>query len=365
MKALAVTPEKHEVGIVDHPEPALAGRRDVKTRMLEIGICGTDREIASFLYGTPPKGSPYLVLGHESLGEVVEVGSAVTTLAPGDLVVWMVRRPCGRLQCRPCQVGRQDFCVTGDFTERGIKEQHGFLTELVVDHEQYAVKVPAELREVAALIEPLTIAEKGAEQARVVLSRLPGDLVQDRTFRHAVVLGAGPVGLLGAMKLIVEGYDVWVYSRGTADTINADVAAAIGARFVSSDHYTPAALAELVGEIDLVYEATGASKVSFDVLAELGDNGVFVFTGVPGRKAPIELDADRIMRNMVLKNQALIGTVNAGRDSFEDAVRDLQTCMSRFPDAVRALISAKIPIDEAPQAVLSKSAGIKTLVQFP
>lgn len=364
MRALAVLPGARDVRVVEHPEPSVVDPHHVMVRMLEVGVCGTDREIAAFLYGAPPPGSEYLVLGHESLGEVVEVGKDVTSVAPGDLVAWIVRRPCGRLQCRPCAVGRQDFCITGDFTERGIKEAHGFLTEYVVDDERYAVKLPAELRDVGVLIEPLTIAEKAAEQLRVVLSRLPGDITGTAAFRRAVVLGAGPVGLLGAMKLMVEGFDTWVYSRGPSTAPSADVATAIGARFVSSDAYSPAQLSELVGGFSVVYEATGAARISFEVLAELGHNGAFVFTGVPGRLGPIEFDAASLMRDMVLENQLVLGTVNAGRSAFEEAVTDLSTFMERFPDAVRALITSRIRIDQARDAVVEHRPGIKTVVSL-
>ena len=146
------------------------------------------------------------------------------------------------------------------------------------------------------------------------------------------------------MKLIAADFDTWIYSRGTGDSINAEVAATMGARFISSDKHSPAELAELVGGISLVYEATGAAKVSFDVLAELGENGTFVFTGVPGRRGAIELDAERIMRNMVLRNQAVVGTVNAGRAAFEEAVSDLGVFLERFPEAVHAMITSRVPV---------------------
>ena len=105
MKALAVFPASREVKIVDHPEPDCASPTEVKLRILEAGICGTDREIADFRYGTPPAGSPYQIIGHEALGEVIEVGSAVTSLVPGDLAVLMVRRPCPHAHCPalPCR----------------------------------------------------------------------------------------------------------------------------------------------------------------------------------------------------------------------------------------------------------------------
>jgi threonine dehydrogenase-like Zn-dependent dehydrogenase len=362
MKALAVFPSSREVRLIEQPEPVIKGPTEVKLRILEAGICGTDREITSFHYGTPPVNSPHLVIGHEALGEVVDVGSGVTGLARGDLAVLTVRRPCPHEICGPCRKGRQDFCITGDFTERGIKGAQGYMTEFVVDDQRYMVKVPKELREVAVLLEPLTVGEKAAEQARVLVQRLPGDLKNDPSQLNAVVLGAGPIGLLGAMKLVEGKFNTWVYSLDRADSPDVRIVSAIGARFVSSAEHPPADLAKRVGNISLVYEAAGAAKVSFDVLTVLGVNGIYIFTGVPGVRAPVEIDAERIMRNLVLNNQVLCGTVNAGRASFEEGVRDLGSFMQRFPAAVRALITARVSLDDAREAVLSRG-GIKSVIR--
>jgi threonine dehydrogenase-like Zn-dependent dehydrogenase len=361
MKALAVFPSSREVRLIDTPEPAIAGPTEVKLRILEAGICGTDREITSFRYGTPPAGSPHLVIGHEALGEVIDVGSSVTGWAPGDLAVLMVRRPCPHDHCAPCRRGRQDFCIAGEFTERGIKGAHGYMTEFVVDDQRYMVPVPKELREVAVLLEPLTVAEKAAEQVRALAARLPGELKNDPSQLSAVVLGAGPIGLLGAMKLANAGFHTWVYSRDDADSPNVKTVSAIGARFVSSAEHPPSELAEMVGNICLVYEATGAAKVSFDVLSVLGVNGVFIFTGVPGIRARIEIDAERIMRNLVLNNQVICGTVNAGRAAFEEGVQDLSSFIKRFPAALSAMITARVALDDARDAVLSRG-GIKGVI---
>ena len=362
MKAIAVFPAAREVRLIDQPEPVIVGPTEVKLRILEAGICGTDREITSFQYGTPPVNSPHLVIGHEALGEVVDIGSGVSGLARGDLAVLTVRRPCPHDTCGPCRKGRQDFCITGDFTERGIKGAHGFMTEFVVDDQRYIVKVPKELREVAVLLEPLTVAEKAAEQARVLVQRLPGDLKNDPSQLNAVVLGAGPIGLLGAMKLVDGKFKTWVYSLDKADSPNVRIVSAIGARFISSAEHPPSDLAKIIGNISVVYEATGAAKISFEVLGVLGVNGVFIFTGVPGVRAPIGIDAERIMRNLVLNNQVLCGTVNAGRASFEEGGRDLGSFMQRFPAAVRALITARVTLDDARDAVLSRG-GIKSVIE--
>src|SRR3954462_12596044 len=133
MRAVGVMPGKRAIGMVSQPAPEIALPDQVKIRTIEVGICGTDREICNFEYGTPPAGSEFLVLGHEALGEVVEVGPGATQFKPGDLVVPSVRRPCPHHSCAPCKSERQDFCFTGDFTERGIKMTHGFLTEYFVD----------------------------------------------------------------------------------------------------------------------------------------------------------------------------------------------------------------------------------------
>ena len=164
MNAVAVVPSKREVALLQLDRPAITSPTQVVLRMLDVGICGTDREICSFQYGTPPAGCEHLVIGHESLGEVVEVGPEVSRFHVGDLAVLRVRRPCPHATCAACRAGRQDFCYTGDFTERGITGAHGFLTEVVVDDERYMNPVSAALRDVAVLVEPLAIAEKALLQ---------------------------------------------------------------------------------------------------------------------------------------------------------------------------------------------------------
>ena len=149
MKAVAVFPTEKRFEVIDHPEPSLTGPDEVKMKVLEVGVCGTDKEIAAFEYGWPPDGSQYLILGHESLTQVVDVGKNVKGVKPGDLVVPTVRRPCGDPGCAPCKGGRQDFCSTFKFTERGINHRHGFMSEFLVVGE-----LPDEFQNQAALARP-------------------------------------------------------------------------------------------------------------------------------------------------------------------------------------------------------------------
>jgi threonine dehydrogenase-like Zn-dependent dehydrogenase len=370
MKGVGVLPGRKELRQVEHPEPALAAPNEVKIRTLEVGICGTDREICTFAYGQPPAGSEYLLLGHECLGEVIETGPAVKQFKPGDLVVPSVRRPCADPACAPCRAGRQDFCFTWKFTERGINQRHGYMTEVFVEEESYLTPVPRDLRGLAVMAEPLTIAEKGLAQAWQVQQRVPGWEHHNRDGRGrghgrtAVVLGAGPIGLLGAMKLLVEGFRVYVYSRSPKPNFKADIAAQIGAEYVSAARMGADDFAQQIGNIDLVYEAVGEGHVSFELMRVLGINGVYIFTGIPAQKPAIPVYADNIMRNITLKNQAIVGTVNASPQAFTDAIRDLGEFQRRWPAAVRALITGRHSIDAHRELLVGKATGIKNVIEF-
>lgn len=367
MRAVAVVPNSQELRMLEIPEPVLAAPTDVRIRMLEVGVCGTDREICGFEYGTPPPGCEHLVLGHESLAQVESVGSAVSHLRPGDRVVPMVRRPCRHEHCVACRRGRQDFCFTGDFRERGIKEAHGFMTELVVEDAQYLVPVPAPLADVAVLVEPLTIAEKALLQLWQIQERLPWECPHRPGRNHghcrrALVLGAGPVGLLGALALRAADFETLVYAREPGPSAKADWVRSIGATYVSSEEVPPAEIAARHGAIDVVYEAAGASQTAFETMQALGANSVFVFTGVPGRKAPVPIDTDGLMRNLVLRNQIVFGSVNAGRDAFEAAVRDLGVFRTRWPGALEGLITARHPLEAHRDLLLGRPGGIKNVL---
>jgi threonine dehydrogenase-like Zn-dependent dehydrogenase len=357
MKAGAVFPAERKVEIVTLDEPKISSPTQVKLRILEVGVCGTDREICHFRHGTVPEGSEFLVLGHESLAEVVETGRAVSRLRPGDLVVPMVRLACGNAACLACGAGRPDFCYTDSFRERGIKQAHGFMTEFVVEEEESVNPVPRELRDVAVLVEPLTIAEKALLEIRAIQQRLPWK----QAARRAVVLGAGPVGLLGAMALGNAGFETYVYSREAAQDPRAEVAAAVGAKYISSAAHSVEQLAAAVGNIDVVYEAIGASQTAFDLLGVLGADGLFCFTGVPRHGQPLSIRTDRLLFNLVLKNQVILGTVNAGRDAYEAAVRDLSEFYQRWPWAVRSLITGRYTLEEFRKPILEPS-GIKNII---
>ncbi len=387
MRAVAVVPATGELRLVDRPEAPTLGPSQVRVRVLDVGVCGTDREIACSGYGTPPPGRNELIIGHEALGQVVEVGARVTKLRPGDLVVPTVRRPCSHPACAACRAKRPDFCSSSDYAECGILRADGFLIEQFIEEEAYLHAIPTELRQVGVLIEPLSLAEKAIAQYWNIQSRLPWldqslgqspgqspgqnpdqnpgpSAGRNGHALNAVVLGAGPVGLLGCMVLVSHGFRTTVVSRGDGPDPRSNFADSIGATFLSADRLSPDEIAEQVGAIDLVYEATGASMLAFKMLERFGNNGVFILTGVPGRKAPVEIDSARVMRNLVLKSQLVFASVAAARGDYLAAVRDLALFRERWPDALGSFISGRYPIESFRDLLHCESKDMKEVLSF-
>jgi glucose 1-dehydrogenase len=359
MQALAVFPGRRQVAIIEQDEPRKLGPKQVLLRTREVGVCGTDREVAAFAYGEPPAGSDHLFLGHEAIAEVMDLGGEVRHFQRGQLAVPMVRQPCADANCRPCRAGRQDFCVTEEFLERGIKGADGFLAELFVEEEQNLIPVPPGLADVGVLIEPLTVIAKGTVKLRALRDRLPWEPM----FEKALVLGAGAVGLLSAMCAVSDGYDTTVYSREPSGGERAAYVRGFGATYVSSVETSLGDVGRKLGPFDLVVEAAGFSPLTIAGLEVLGPNGIAVLKGVPGLGPERAIDIDRLLRGVVLKNQVVFGTVNAGRSDYFDAIHLLEALVVRFPESVRHFITGRYPLEAAPE-LLSKNEGIKDVVRF-
>jgi glucose 1-dehydrogenase len=356
MRAVVVAPQEKSVRLVRRSVPRRPGASEVLLRTVEVGICGTDREIASFHYGTPPADSSELVIGHEALAEVVETGPEVTWARPGDLVVPTVRRPCKNPSCTACRRDQQDFCITGEFSERGIVRADGFLCEYTIEEERFLVSVPRALERVAVLVEPITIAAKALDVFTTIHSRFGFEVPRLR----GLILGAGPVGILAAMVFQAQGMETHVFSRESEGGDRADLVRACGANYVSAGRTPLDRLSERIGQIDVVFEAVGVPEVAFGALATLASNGVLILSGVPAVRGTVSADLSRWMRDIVLKNQVVFGTVNASRSNYEDAVRRLEQFMVLFPEAVLSLLN-RVAIDQAPD-VLTRGRGIKDVV---
>lgn len=320
MKAVAVTPkQENSVRLVEMDAPKQAdvpNGRGVLVEVLRVGACGTDREINNGEYGVAPEGSDFLVLGHENFGRVVETGENVKELQKGDFVVATVRRPGKSFYDA---IGEQDFTTDDEYFERGISRLHGYMAEFYAESADFLVKIPPAITDVAVLLEPLSIIEKGLKQASDIQERLK--IWRPKT---AAVLGTGSVGLLTVLALRLRGYEVHGFGKDKKDGyLNAELCEAIGATYDSTVEISVKDSVEKYGEYDLIFECTGFSPIVFDAMQSLNQNGVLILASVTGGDRKTEVPSDKINQQFVLGNRVMFGTVNAGREHFELGVKDL------------------------------------------
>lgn len=353
--AVQVTPgNAHSMKIGREPfYPPQQG--EIALRVLEVGICGTDAEINRGLYGATPPDKDHLVPGHESIAEVTAVGPGVDHMRPGDLVVPIVRRPCPE-GCSACARGRWDMCLTGHYRERGITLLDGMLRERMTDLASFCVPVPPELRQVAVLVEPLSIVEKAIHEAFSIQQRtgIPA--------RRALVTGAGPIGLLATLALRSRGLDVVVADQRPKDSVKPELARAAGAEYLD-DSATPLEPSAAGASFDLVLEASGYAPLVFRALRLLGPSGAMVLTGVTAGHHTISLDIDAVNQEMVLENQVLIGSVNAAREHYEAAIRDLGAFERDLPGLTARLITSRHPLSAFEAALARDPDVIKSVVE--
>jgi glucose 1-dehydrogenase len=364
VRAVVVHPPTPGVALADVPAPERHGG-EIRVRVLECGICGTDHDIVDGTYGTAPAGSSFLILGHENLGEVAGIDPSIPDFTVGDLVVATVRRGCGR--CRFCAANRSDFCETGGFTERGIGGAHGFMAEEYTELPAYLVRVDPKLRSVAVLLEPLSVVEKAVFQGQRILDRkepTPGFPPTEPP--AALVAGTGAVGMLAALVLRVRGYRVVAIDRHDDPSPAAQLLGRAGATHVN-------AAAGLDGlrdqRFDLIVEATGSVALDLGLVDRLGPNGALVLTGIPDLGGPpIPIAAGGLLRHVVLGNRALVGSVNANRTYFEAGLRDMTVLEERWPGLLGALITRRRPLAEVADALgphlegTHASGAIKTVL---
>lgn len=323
-------------------DPVDPGPSDHLIQTLEVGVDGTDLEIVRGEYGTPPPGEDVLTIGHEALGRVVR-GPSESELEEGDLVNPTVRRGCGL--CLPCKTGESDFCFTGLYKERGIKGLHGYNAEYFAETEEYLVRVPTDLREVAVLTEPLSIVVKAVDQVLKIQERMPWRETLDLEEKKALVAGSGSVGLMATFILRYLGAEVITMDRSPDDTPKAQLIDRLGAHHLNSKEFEPLVLADDFDGFDVIVEATGAPPVPFHLAPALGTNGIMVLLGVPGKRVEVEVEASAIMKEMVLENQAIFGCVNSNAGHFREAHDYLRGFLDRYPREIRGVISHRHPFE--------------------
>ncbi|MCX2948851.1 glucose 1-dehydrogenase [Lentzea sp. NEAU-D7] len=348
MRAITVIPKQQDtLELTDVPDPEPVGG-ELLVQGLAVGVCGTDKEIVRGEYGWSPPQRERLVIGHESLGRVLTAGPD-TGFSAGDLLVGVVRRP-DPIPCGACAHDEFDMCRNGKYTERGIKELDGYASELWCVEADYAVKIDPALEQVGVLMEPTSVVAKAWEQIRRVGERAWFEP------RRALITGAGPIGLLAALLGIQQGLDVHVLDRVT-DGPKPDLVRKLGATYHHEDAATVAARVHP----DVVVEATGAGTVVFDVLANTAAYGIVCLTGVSSVGRPIRLDAAAINRELVLENDAVIGSVNANLRHYRQAADALASADETWLDS---LITRRVPLTRYADAFESGPEDVKVVIEL-
>ena len=357
MKAIVVKPgERDSIHMRDMPDPKMKPDQ-VAVKMLRVGLCGTDAEINHGLYGKPPDGDEFLILGHENLGVVEEVGKKVKGWKAGDLVVSTVRRPCGK--CPQCKAGENDMCSSGRYSERGIMRRHGFMAEYYVEHPKFLNKIPKEIRDFAVLLEPMSVVQKGIDHTFLLQQRLKGWKP-----RFGMVLGAGPIGLLAAAVLRVRGLRTVVVGREEMTDFRVQIVKSLGAEYVCVANKALPDVPKETGFPDIVIEATGVSRVVFDAMEILGPNGVLCLLSVTGGDTMNAEPIDLINQRLVLGNQVVFGSVNANPRHFRQGVKDFVTINKKWPGVMNRLLTDKIPWANHKKWFTERGSGIKSTLEI-
>ena len=346
MRALTVVPGKRDaVCLDDVPEPPV---RDgpVLVETLALGVCGTDWDIIAGLYGSPPHGEERLILGHESLGRVLEA-PAHSGLVPGDLVVGIVRRP-DPVPCLNCAVGEWDMCRNGLYTECGIKERDGFGVERYHIEPAYAVRIEPALGWLGVLLEPASVVAKAWEHLERIGSRAHWQP------RRVLVTGAGPVGLLAALMGVQRGLAVHVLNR-VSEGPKPGLVRDLGAT------YHTGTVQEASNGADVIIECTGAGQLVLDAMEHTAPGGIVCLTGLSSGGRVLRLDAGLLNRTLVLENDVVFGSVNANRRHYEEAAARLAQA---DPHWLARLVTRRVPLERWSEALHRQPADVKTVIDL-
>ena len=348
MRALTVEPGIPNSARLDEvPEPPLSDGA-ILAKTLALGVCGTDREIIAGLYGEAPRGDTRLVLGHESLGRVLKAPRG-SGFAPGDLVVGVVRRP-DPVPCSACAAGEWDMCRNGRYTERGIKERHGYGADYFRIEPEFAVKVDPGLGILGVLLEPTSILAKGWDHIERIGARARGWQPE-----KVLVTGAGPIGLLAALIGAQRGFEVHVLDRSMAGD-KGKLVEALGGIGHKGDSSAIEGM-----HFDVVIECTGAPAVICDTLGRAAPSGIVCLTGVTAPGHECKLDIGALNRSWVLENETVFGAVNANCRHYEAAAQALARADKAW---LTQMITRRVPAERWSEALEHRKGDIKTVIEF-
>ncbi len=374
MLAVGLVRGKQGVYPFELPKPEIKRPDEVLVRVKEVGLDGTDSNMIRKNRQDFPEGRDEMAVGHEMVGVVEEVGNGVESVKAGDAVTVTVRRSCG--ECSPCLHNASDMCLTGRYKERGLHKLDGFLTQFVVDQEQYIARVPPDLVKLAVFTEPVSIVEKGIQELRIIQSRIPWTcehpehaflLPQWGGCKIALVVGAGPLGLIAVALLRLAGISVFAADVVPEDHIKVNLLHRMGAGYLDARNRTPAELVDLGGTeqyLDIIFEASGAAATAVELIKYMGRGSIYVMTGIPGEETLMQVDAAQLVRQIVSHNQVLVGSVNSNRSHFEMALKDIGRINSSFNGILEEMLTQHLNLKDFEKAFSPTGPNhIKTVIE--
>ncbi|APV43714.1 Threonine dehydrogenase [Dehalogenimonas formicexedens] len=374
MRAIGLVRGENSVQTFDLPKPEITQPDEVLVRIKEVGLDGTDYNVVRYGPDMAPDKNR-MVMGHEAVGIVEDIGGDVKSLVPGDIVSITVRRGCGI--CHPCLHNQSDMCMTGLFKERGIHKLDGFLSEYAVDQEQYMVKVPREMKHLAVLTEPVSIAEKGIDQIRIIQSRFPWTCPHpEHDFKSpdwgncktGLVVGAGPLGLLAASLLRLAQVNIMVADIVPDSHPKAGLVNYLGAKYVDTSDKSPRELMEYCevhgGSVDILFEASGAASTALQLISYMARSSIYIMTGIPRDELNLNIDAGQVIRHMVKNNEVVVGSVNSNRSHFEKALLQMTRINLEFPELCQKILTDRVKFNDFQEAFTPKGPKfIKTVIE--
>ncbi len=357
MKAVTVLPgQKDSAHLSDIPVPE-PGPDEVRVKVIEVGIDGTDIDINAGLYGDAPPGQDTLVIGHEAVGVVDAIGPNVTGVFEGELVVPTVRRGC-RENCPSCKQLTPDMCITGNYEERGISKQQGFMAEYFVEKPDNLLKLPEQLREIGVLVEPTSVCEKALNQVFLIQERLPWSP------QTALVLGAGNIGLLSTFLLANMGITTYTADIEPEGSMKAGLVRRVEAAYIDVRQMPLLDLPRKIGEPDIIIESTGHSRNSFDAMQIVRNNGIVSMISVTAGRKREEICTDCIEEKMVIGNRVAFGSASSNRDHFQSAIEHMTVINHRWPGVYDEMVTRRVPINEFKTALNKTPEDIKPVVMI-
>jgi len=361
MMALAVFYDEKKVKLMELEQPKITNPTQVKIKVLEVGVCGTDKHICNFSYGAPPTESQHLILGHEALGIVVETGPKAHNVKVGDMVAITVRRECGDKNCQPCLLSHPDYCSSGQFLERGINGYHGFMSEYIVEEQHNLIWLPHELRNCGVLLEPLGVVLKALENIKI--SKFNMGITKKKKM---LIIGAGSIGILAAMCGIIKGIEVFVYSTEQTNSLKGEIIEAIGAKYICRSDCEIKKIPEIAGDINIVFDAAGVGNLIPDFIQTLASNGIFILVGICGGSKHKDCDFSIFSNDLVVKNQTIVGSIHLGHKHYVEAVSYLLEFKEKMPDQLNKIITSRnyFHEHESVMSVILNGGGIKNVINF-